>query len=293
MRIGTFALRAPAIPAVGVATVALAACGGADKSQEISVEVKQTGPKRFELTAPKSAEAGLTKITLKASGKEPSDMQLVRVEGKHSQAQTLKALDQVMEDEGKGLAPWIRADGGVGVTNPKSTSSAEVILQPGTYYLIDDFSGDGENAPSHYREGAVAMLNVTGEIKSAALPKQAAKITTREYSFQTSGLKAGRNGVRIDNAGGEPHHVIAAPITAGKTLADVKKFAQSEKQPSGPPPVNFDAATSSAVQDGGHSQVAELDFKKPGRYALLCFVNDREGGPPHVVKGMVGEVEIK
>jgi hypothetical protein len=34
-----------------------------------------------------------------------------------------------------------------------------------------------------------------------------------------------------------------------------------------------------------------LDLK-PGRYAFYCFISDRQGGPPHAVKGMVAEVEV-
>jgi Tol biopolymer transport system component len=28
-------------------------------------------------------------------------------------------------------------------------------------------------------------------------------------------------------------------------------------------------------------------------YALLCFASDRKGGPPHVVKGMLGETRVR
>jgi hypothetical protein len=38
-------------------------------------------------------------------------------------------------------------------------------------------------------------------------------------------------------------------------------------------------------------QSVELDLK-PGRYVLLCFVPDREGGPPHVAKGMISDAEV-
>ena len=31
---------------------------------------------------------------------------------------------------------------------------------------------------------------------------------------------------------------------------------------------------------------------RQGRYALVCFLSDRKGGPPHVVKGMVTEVDV-
>jgi hypothetical protein len=46
------------------------------------------------------------------------------------------------------------------------------------------------------------------------------------------------------------------------------------------------------VIDGGGSQTIDLELE-PGRYAVLCFVPDREGGPPHAFKGMISEVEVK
>jgi len=45
--------------------------------------------------------------------------------------------------------------------------------------------------------------------------------------------------------------------------------------------------------DGGTKQVIELDLDKPGKYALLCFVSDRKGGPPHGAQGMIAEVTVR
>jgi hypothetical protein len=35
------------------------------------------------------------------------------------------------------------------------------------------------------------------------------------------------------------------------------------------------------------------DLEKPGKYALLCFVSDRKGGPPHVAQGMLAEITVR
>ena len=44
--------------------------------------------------------------------------------------------------------------------------------------------------------------------------------------------------------------------------------------------------------EGGEGQLVTLDLK-PGRYVLFCFITDRQGGPPHALKGMVDEVEVE
>ncbi len=36
----------------------------------------------------------------------------------------------------------------------------------------------------------------------------------------------------------------------------------------------------------------ELEFK-PGKYAVVCFIQDREGGKPHVAQGMIDELTIE
>ena len=44
--------------------------------------------------------------------------------------------------------------------------------------------------------------------------------------------------------------------------------------------------------DGGREQVVDLELRK-GAYALVCFVPDRKGGPPHAFKGMVSETVVE
>ena len=42
--------------------------------------------------------------------------------------------------------------------------------------------------------------------------------------------------------------------------------------------------------DGGVAQIAKLTC---ARATVFCFVADRQGGPPHVMKGMVSVVEVE
>jgi hypothetical protein len=96
--------------------------------------------------------------------------------------------------------------------------------------------------------------------------------------------------VLFDNTGSQPHMLAAAPIKKGKTLADVRRAIKSQKR--GPSPVDDKSAVDLAVIDGHASQTVNLDLK-PGKYALLCFVPDRKGGPPHVAKGMISEATVR
>ena len=142
---------------------------------------------------------------------------------------------------------------------------------------------------------ATASLEVAGG-GGGAPPSAPASIRASEYAFATAGLKAGRNRVTFENTGKEPHHAVIAPLRPGKTLADVRKFAREEgdedRESSGPPPLDFEKTQATTVFDGGMKQVTELDLE-PGKYALLCFITDRKGGPPHVAKGMVAEATVR
>jgi hypothetical protein len=79
----------------------------------------------------------------------------------------------------------------------------------------------------------------------------------------------------------------------GATFDQVRTFfTQEEGEISGPPPVDFAGATRTAALEPGEEQIAELDLRR-GRYALICFVTERAGGPPHVAMGMIAEAVVR
>ena len=60
----------------------------------------------------------------------------------------------------------------------------------------------------------------------------------------------------------------------------------------GPPPVDPEGTRETVVIEGGDRQVTQLDLAA-GRYALICFVRNRSGGPPHIELGMINEVRVR
>jgi uncharacterized cupredoxin-like copper-binding protein len=284
----------PALVATGALLAAaslLAACGSDDKESSDSTKPKavaltlsQSG-KKFSLKAPSSVDGGLAKVTLTNTGKVPADAQLVRVEGNHSQAEVVKIVDS----EGAPIPEWLRAAGGPATAAPGKSRTSTEVLPAGTYYALSTGDTSGKSIAAL---GGVAKFTVKGGDSSAKLPSTSATIDAKEYSFSTSGLKAGKSTVTFNNKGKELHHAILLPMNKGATLDDVKKFATSNGQPSGPPPVDFEKGDETTVIDGGSSQVTQVDLHK-GKYAVLCFISDRKGGPPHVAKGMLDEVTVK
>ena len=286
--------------AVAAAALAISGCGDDDdeaggassKPQRLGITVAEQGKNKFAVSAPKSVKAGIVEISLSTTGSPRTmhDAQLVRVDGNHTVDEVLKFI---AAGEGAPTPRWLFAAGGVGQTRGGETSAVTQQLTPGRYFILDTGEPEGENVKSYAETGATAQLEVTRGAGGGELPKTDSKVTAKDYTFTASGLKPGRNRIEFDNAGKELHHLIAFPYRKGTTLADVKKaFREQEEEASGPPPVDFEGGAGTAVLEGGMKQVAELELKH-GKYALVCFISDRKGGPPHVAKGMVAEAAVR
>lgn len=273
------------IAAVALATATgLAACGDDDSAQRVSIEVSKKGEGSQITGAPETLEAGLVDIKLTNSGDKTHDWQLIRVEGDHSPAEVVQGAGQAIQ--GKPFPDWFFAGGGVGPTEPGESQTVSQVLEPGTYYAFDIEGSEGPPDPE-----SVTSIEVTGDPSEDELDATDATIRTIDYGFETSGeLKAGENEITFENAGAQPHHIIATPFVEGKGIEDLRQALKREK---GPPPIDEKDEVTTAVLEGGDSQVVTLNLKQPGKYALLCFISDREGGPPHsIADGMIGEAEV-
>lgn len=246
---------------------------------KLAIEVGGTA-KKVSFTAPTSAQAGAVEVTLTNATKGNHEAQLVRVDG----AQTAQDVLEVVEAEDGKIPEWMHGAGGPADVGPGEAATATTILEPGKYYVIDA----GDSKP----EAEPVSLTVEGSAAGAELPETDARIEAKDYTFVTSGLKAGKNTVRIDNTGKELHHVLAFPMRKGVSFAEVRKAFTQEEEPEGPPPVDFENGSGTTVLDGGTAENVEFDLKA-GKYALVCFITDRAGGPPHVAKGMLTELVVQ
>lgn len=254
----------------------LAACGSDDDegTQTLTFTLQGSG-KASKFTGPKKAEAGPAEIKLVNGSDKENEIQLVRVESNRTNEQIAAALKKAIE--GERLYGWFFAGGGVGPVPPGKLASVTQILKPGTYYAYNPESGSvGTN------------FTVDGEESDETLEADST-IKAIDYGFETDGLPAGRTEIAFENAGAEPHHLLAAPLIGDSTADDVERYFKTEK---GKAPLDQKATKSTTVIERGESQLVTLDLK-PGRYVLFCFVSDRQGGPPHALKGMVDEVEVE
>jgi hypothetical protein len=262
------------------AAMALVACGSeSDDAQELSFEVQSKG-KAVTIAAPESAEAGLAEITLTNDTDSSADLQLIRVEGKRSAEEVVAGLGKAIQ--GQEFPEWFFAAGGVGTLGAGESTTVTQVLQPGNYYAFNTEGGQPDAK-------TVAVTEVTGEESDEEIEEADATVDAAEYVFNAETLPSGATEIAFDNIGAQPHHLIASPLKGDATADDVVKFFKTEQ---GAPPLDEKGTKSTAVLEGGEGQLVTLDLE-PGRYALYCFITDREGGPPHALKGMVDEVEVK
>lgn len=280
---------APALALIVVASIGLAGCGdhfgdkqAAATPSKLAITATEAG-KQLHLSVPRSVPAGLVTVELTNTGKAFHESQLIRLDPGH----TLKDALKVIAAEGAPSPGWIHVAGGTGPAPPGGKRSATQRLRPGNYIAYDaPFQNEGKGL-----KFGVASFKVEGEAGGGGeLRKAVAKIEAYEYGFRTSGLAVGKNTIEFSNTGTEAHHVIAVPYKPGATLAEVRKAFRQDR--GADPPLDFAHVSYTARIDGGTKQITELDLDKPGKYALLCFVSDRKGGPPHVAQGMIAEITV-
>jgi hypothetical protein len=276
-----FAFRSCACLFALIASIALVACGDSsdDDAQKLSYTVAGKG-KAVKVTAPESAEAGLAEITLTNDSDAEADLQLIRVEGDRTPEEVVEGLGKAIQ--GQPFPDWFFAAGGVGSLEAGESATVTQVLQPGDYYAFNTSGGPPDPK-------AAAMTKVTGETSDEKVEGGEATVEGAEYVFNAETLPSGATEIVFDNIGAQPHHLIASKLKGDATAEDAEKFFKTEQ---GAPPMEEKGTKSTAVLEGGEAQLVTLDLE-PGRYALYCFITDREGGPPHALKGMVDEVEVE
>ena len=285
----TRSLSGPALALIVAASVGLTACGNdvgdnqAAAPTRFAVTATEAG-KQLRLSVPKSVAAGLVTVELTNRGKAFHEAQLIRIDQGHTPQDALK----VMAAEGAPVPSWIHPAGGTGPAPPGGRRSATQRLRPGHYIVYDaPFQNEGQGL-----KFGVASFKVEGGADyRAELPTAPAKIEAYEYGFRVSGLTAGKNTIEFSNTGGESHHVIAVPYRPGATLAEIRKAFRREG--GAEPSLDYENTSYTARIAGGARQITELALDKPGKYALLCFVSNRMGGPPHVAQGMIAEITVR
>jgi plastocyanin len=284
------ATRAFAVVAAGMLlTLGLQACSSDSKDPvALTVTASEQSGGQMKFDIPATIDGGVVKITFKNTGTQPHELQLVRVKDGTTADQFVK---DVLENESAPIPDYVLGPaGGAGPTAPGATTTVTQKLDPGTYVYVCSM-GDGDAV--HYKHGMLGTVTVKGDKGKGDLPKSTATVTAKEYGYDITGLKAGTNTVLWQNVGKELHMAMFIPMNPGTTLDQVKAaFSAPPDQQTGPPPVDFSKATGLEVIAPGDKLVQDSLTLEKGSYVVLCFVTDRAGGPPHLAKGMIQQLDV-
>lgn len=286
--------RLGAVSVAVVLSLALGACGDDDDEgapQAAAAEPAQLTVTTSEFKLEASADsvpAGLVEVTHENAGKEPHQVQLLRL----NDGVEFDKFEGFATSRGPKGAKTLQLSvvaGGVGELNPGKTATAVVDLQEGSYALICFVRG-------HNTEGMIAPFEVTAaEETDFAEPEADAEVGLAEYAFGVSEDFAGGI-VKFTNNGEQPHEANVFKLK-GATLDEVNAFLEN---PKGPPPGKGEPAAQGSISAiaPGESAYADLSGLGPGVYAFVCFVPDEEKlkqgkQVPHFELGMSHGFEIE
>ena len=153
-----------------------------------------------------------------------------------------------------------------------------------------------EGGPAHFTLGMAQTMEVTAGDDAASLPDDGGTITARDYAFDVD-VEAGDQTVTFVNEGPEQvHHAVMFTFNEGvdeaAASAALDTMLASEDE-SSPPPPELDVTAEelgTGIFSAGLGQTVPMTFEAGRTYAAVCFIQDRSGGPPHVVAHGMKEV---
>ena len=236
----------------------------------------------FKFDAPDVIPAGLTEFRFLNKGPALHHMALLKLNG----GKTVDDLTAALSKPGP-LPSWAEEMGGPNAPGPGMEANATMTLQPGNYVLICFVDLGG---PPHFMKGMVRPLRVVpAKGPSAPKPKEDVTMTLLDYTFKLSApIRPGKRTIRVHNAAAQHHEVELVELAPGVSLGDFMKWMET-----GMPGAPLGKAIGGiAGLEPRMSQYVTADFAA-GNYALLCFLPDAKDGKPHLMHGMVQQIEVK
>lgn len=241
----------------------------------------------YAYQAPDTIPAGFTTFELVNNSEQFHMAQLIKLEDGKTLDDFLPAYSEAFRTKGP-RPEWAKRLGGPGGAEPHGRSNATLHLEPGNYAWICLMNPPPDRVP-HVVKGMAHPFVVTADGATAAsrtAPKSSALIQLVDYAYGiTAPLTAGRNMIRVENKGAQPHEVGLAKLAPGKTLRDFEAWLNNVE---GPPPASSVGGLSSLAADA--EAYFEVDLT-PGDYVLFCLVTAPDGRP-HIAHGMIQHFSI-
>jgi uncharacterized cupredoxin-like copper-binding protein len=232
----------------------------ADSSpQHSNVVTFSASDHRFD--GPDQLPAGQTTVRLRNHGKEPHQLQLLKLDHGKSPAD----LAAVLKSGDRSVPSWAKHMGGPNGVDAGQSSEATLYLEPGSYVVICAIPG--KNHQSHAALGMQKALRVLDTKPAPPDFHGNFHMAMFEYEFVVvQPLRKGRHSFYVVNRGNQVHQ-------ASSRLPGTLIGGMSGLEPG---------------RDGTFT--AELT---PGRYVIMCLFAVPPAGESHAAKGMVMNFTIE
>ena len=242
--------------------------------------------KDFSFSGPDRIPAGRTTIHVTNEGPAPHNVVLIKL----SEGKTAGNLQASLTRDPFGRLPaWAKYMGGPNALSMGQNGTATIQLTEGRYALtclIVDSNGILHAASGMIK--AVEVIPATGA--PAPEPEPELTITMVDFGFKISKhVTAGTRIIRAVNKGTVPHGSVVVRLDPGvtaKDIADAFTRGPTDKMVPGKLLGGFSPV------EPGNSGYFSIDFK-PGNYALICFMPDRDSNKNHLMLGMTHDFTVK
>ena len=161
---------------------------------------------------------------------------------------------------------------------------------------VEGEEAETQGAPPHYTQGMLQMVSVTGGADAdAAAIESDGVVEAVDYGFEVPELEAGEHTLTLSNTSEEQlHHAIWMEFPEGIDEAAAEDAFQALiSAGEGPPPEDTpepEEVGFSYVFGPGMGGTFDVTLQSGRTYAVVCFIQDRTGGPPHAVAHEMVEI---
>jgi plastocyanin len=236
---------------------------------------------------PATIPAGLVDVTFVNKGQVDHEMAFVRVPAGTDTKVMFADLKKTF-DGGPFPASFLSGNG-VPNTPAGKTVDTQFNLVPGDYLALCTESGDAatkQDGAPHFARNMYKKVTVTGTGGNTP-PTAESTLTARDYGFDVTHLKAGKQTIAFSNLGPKQWHFADINVfPKGTTVAQAEAAMPKLLASQGPPPAGVpapDSVFSSQLASPGNGNTFSITLE-PGRtYMVICFISDLAGGPPHAI----------
>lgn len=236
--------------------------------------------REYTFDGPASIESGPTTFRLVSRGREQHFLGIVKIAPPHTLADYRRVLTAQPQP------PWVTSVGGVGTLSPGGIATTTLDLEPGLYAMLCDMP-DPHGVP-HMLKGMLRPLTVLRRRNAATMPTPDVEIDLTDFAFVSPvEVRAGARVIGVRNIGTQPHMALVWRVAAGSSAASVVHWIDTPSDTSHP------VTLMGGVPDLAPGRAAQLVVRlEPGRYVLICVVEDPHDHVPHYRKGMIKEITV-